>query len=192
MRPASRRRGIIASPGLSAASLLLAFPLLAPLSPRLDAAPRTWYVDARAQGAGTGESWTDALVDLEAALSGAAAGDEIRVARGTYKPAAGEVTPGDAFVLRDGLALRGGYAGLGAEDPDARDIQANETVLTGESKGNHVVVSQGTSDATLLDGFTITLGWAYGRPRDGAAEHGGFANLAEGSRARYPPSLDRG
>ena len=177
MRPASRRRGIIASPGLSAASLLLAFPLLAPLSSRLDAAPRTWYVDARAQGAGTGESWTDALVDLEAALSGAAAGDEIRVARGTYKPAAGEVTPGDAFVLRDGLALRGGYAGLGAEDPDARDIQANETVLTGESKGNHVVVSQGTSDATLLDGFTITQGHAYGMNEWDS--HGGGIYLAD-------------
>ena len=51
---------------------------------------------------------------------------EIRVARGIYKPDQGAgITPGDqtaSFQLLNGVTIQGGYAGAGASDPDARDV----------------------------------------------------------------------
>ncbi|MGE5293276.1 MAG: hypothetical protein ACM3VT_00455, partial [Solirubrobacterales bacterium] len=61
---------------------------------------------------------------------------EIRIAQGTYTPDKGAgITPGDetaAFQLLNGVTLKGGYAGVTASDPNARDIGLYETVLTGE------------------------------------------------------------
>jgi hypothetical protein len=43
-----------------------------------------------------------------------------------------EPEPPPTFHLVDGVALRGGYAGLGAPDPDARDIDAFPSILSGD------------------------------------------------------------
>jgi len=86
------------------------------------------------------------------------------------------------FRLVSGLALKGGYAGLAAPDPNARDITLYGTVLSGDLAGNdvqvddpcdlwrepsrsenayHVVTASGTDANTTLEGFTITGGNAY-------------------------------
>jgi hypothetical protein len=44
--------------------------------------------------------------------------------------------PQPSFLLVSGVALRGGYAGLGAPDPDARDIDAFPSVLSGDIDGD--------------------------------------------------------
>ena len=44
------------------------------------------FVDKDATGAGTGIDWTNAYIDLVAALSNASDGDQLWVADGTYKP----------------------------------------------------------------------------------------------------------
>ncbi|GAF98537.1 unnamed protein product, partial [marine sediment metagenome] len=79
------------------------------------------------------------------------------------------------FQLLNGVALRGGYAGCGADDPDERDIAAYETILSGDLFGDdgpdfenniensyHVVTGSGTDETAIIDGFTITAGNADG------------------------------
>jgi hypothetical protein len=138
------------------------------------------FVDADAPGVNNGNSWTDAYYYLQDALAAASSSDKIRVAQGTYKPDQGDgITSGDrtaTFQLKNGVAINGGYAGVGAPDPDARDIDAYETILSGDLNSNdignlqdesraensyHVVTGSGTDANAVLEGFTITAGNAY-------------------------------
>jgi hypothetical protein len=54
---------------------------------------------------------------------------EIRVAGGTYTPDCGEGCirgdKGAKFLLKSGVTLKGGFAGTGADDPDAWDHQVS-------------------------------------------------------------------
>ncbi|MHB9049335.1 MAG: right-handed parallel beta-helix repeat-containing protein, partial [Pirellulales bacterium] len=136
------------------------------------------YVDADAPGASDGSSWHNAYRRLQDALALATAGKEIRVAQGVYTPDhGGGRAPGDrlaTFQLLSGVALRGGYAGFGAPDPNAHDVAAFETVFSGDLRGDdatggngensyHVVYAPNTVDASaILDGFTIRGGNANG------------------------------
>lgn len=164
---------------------------------------RTIYVDPCAPGSSVGSTWTHAHVCLQNALLEAQRGDEIRVAQGLYMPdrlkpthsgrggssrpiASGSRT--DSFVLPDGVAMKGGYAGYGAPDPDARDVKTHPSILSGDLQGNDpsltdlewetlaqftmnpnladnsftVVTINDASERTVLDGFTITAGHCEG------------------------------
>jgi hypothetical protein len=75
------------------AGLVVALLLTAPLQ-----AQTTWHVDDDAAAGGDGTTWSTAYKYLQDALAVATAGDEIRVAQGTYKPdqdEGGNVTPDD-------------------------------------------------------------------------------------------------
>ncbi len=149
------------------------------------------YVDASATGSNSGSSWCDAYVDLQDALAAAGASGgtvaDIQVAHGAYAPDRGiNQTPGDrgaTFQLLNGVAMRGGYAGCGATDPDARDLQLHETILTGDLNGDdgpnfanngensyHVVTGSGVDASAVLEGFTVLGGKANG---SGSQAHGG-------------------
>jgi predicted outer membrane repeat protein len=144
------------------------------------------YVDANATGNNDGMNWYDAFNYLQDGLANVWT-DAILVADGIYKPDQGAgITPGDqaaTFQLINGVTIYGGYAGVGAPDPNARDIKAYETTLSGDLSGNdvdvndpcdllteptraensyHVVTSSGTEPNAILDGFTITAGNAKG------------------------------
>jgi hypothetical protein len=107
------------------------------------------YVDDDAATGGDGTTWETAFMHLRDALGVASAGDEIRVAGGTYRPdqdEAGAATPADrteTFTLVSDVTLLGGFRGcpggscLGG-DPDERDIDVYETVLTGDLNGDDV------------------------------------------------------
>ena len=94
----------------------------------------TIYVDDDADGTNYGSSWADAYNNLRDALSVAIYGDEIWVAEGIYKPDLGTgITSGDreaTFQLVHGVALYGGYAGIGAQDPNERDIFTYKSILS--------------------------------------------------------------
>jgi predicted outer membrane repeat protein len=138
------------------------------------------YVDDDGPVGGDGLSWSTSYRFLQDALLAAEVigiFDEIRVAQGTYLPDRNEGIPGGSgardatFNLSNqvSLSIMGGYAGIGAPDPDARDIDAYPTILSGDLLGNdgpnfanndensfRVVSSWYLDSTVVLDGFTIT------------------------------------
>ncbi|MHC4284386.1 MAG: right-handed parallel beta-helix repeat-containing protein, partial [Planctomycetota bacterium] len=146
------------------------------------------YVDSDAPQFGNGTSWATAFKHLQDALFIAIPPAEIRVAEGIYKPHLNTYilapsSRADTFQLKNGIVIKGGYAGLGQPDPDARDISLYVTILSGDMNGDdtaivdprslltepsradnsyHVVTASGTDSTAILDGFTITGGYAHG------------------------------
>ncbi len=149
------------------------------------------FVDPRATGSGIGTSWQDAYPTLQDALVAARAPGstihELRVSEGTHKPDQGVgQTPGDqlaSFHLVDGVAIRGGFRGLGpGGSPDDRDPAKFPTILTGDLLGNdtpgfvnytensaHVVRATGVGPTTVLDGLIITGGYGLIDPANPGA-----------------------
>jgi hypothetical protein len=155
------------------------------------------YVDDDAPAGGDGSAWNSAFRFLQDALDAArkpgSGVTEIRVAQGVYKPDQGaNVEPGDVntpFEMVSGMALRGGYAGIGAPDPDARDFQKFETILSGDLLGNdgpegswlnyadnsfRVMHAMNPDASTAFEGITFT---ASNSDPNGPTYGGGLACL---------------
>jgi parallel beta-helix repeat protein len=164
------------------------------------------YVDSGADGNSCGHSWRNAYTFLQDALSDASSHNgivEIRVAKGIYRPDQGAyVTLGDrdaTFALYNKLSLLGGYAGYGENDPNIRDSELYETILSGDLLENDTVivdpryhdnlpshddnsfnvVTASNTDATVfIEGFTIIGGNAteYGEYNARNDYGGGLSN----------------
>lgn len=165
-------------------------------------AQTTHYVKPVATGTGDGSSWENASADLQLAINNAVATDQIWVAAGTYVPTrkANDLATvtlanrDNAFVLKEGVKIYGGFAGTEALFND-RDltIVANESILSGDFNNDdvvtgtgatlaitnttdnayHVVLSVGSAEnritgAAIVDGFTI---------KGGIAQDAAFTNL---------------
>lgn len=130
------------------------------------------YVNAAASGANTGSSWANAYTDLQSALTDTACG-EVWVAEGTYTPTT-DGNRGVSFSLKSGVQLYGGFAGTETERSQ-RNWTAHETILSGDLNGDdeasfayyadnsyHVLIGSNTDSSAVLDGFTITGGYADG------------------------------
>ena len=147
-----------------ALALLLTATLGAP-QPAQAATGPTCYVDISATPTGDGDSWGTAYTDLQSALTDTNC-TEIRVAEGTYKPTSGSDRT-IAFEILAGKNVLGGYPPGGG----TRDPQSHTTILSGDigtpddlsDNSLHVVKMEGVAiapvtNATILDGFTITRG----------------------------------
>ncbi|GHT78349.1 hypothetical protein FACS189464_1650 [Bacteroidia bacterium] len=115
-------------------------------------AQTTRYVATTGTAAADGLSWGAASNDLQAMINASAAGDEIWVAAGTYKPThtaeywtatsptGVNVNPSDrfnSFVLKAGVKIYGGFTGNDyTETVASRDWAANVTTLSGDFKGD--------------------------------------------------------
>ncbi|MFI5379487.1 MAG: choice-of-anchor Q domain-containing protein, partial [Tepidisphaerales bacterium] len=86
--------------------------------------------------------------------------------------------------MKTGVGIYGGYAGYGAADPNARDVVAYPSILSGDigtagsntDNSYHVVVGSGTDKTAVLDGFSIVAGNANGSsPNDSG---GGMINIS--------------
>ena len=140
----------------------------------------TIYVDASATGNNDGSSWIHAYNYLQDALAAASVPTVILVAEGIYKPDQTTANPNGSglrtatFQLISGVAIYGGFPAGGCSSWDERDIDAYETILSGDigtpdvnsDNSYHVVTGSGTDANALLNGFTITRGRANG-PSDG-------------------------
>jgi len=163
---------------------------------------KTIYADDDATGFNDGTNWENAYVYLQDALADANDSEkpvEVRVAQGIYRPDEGvNQTTGDreaTFQLINNVTIIGGYAGVGEPDPNSRNVELYETILSGDLNGDdtevasprylledpsrsensyHVVNSIGTDDTSMLEGLTITGGVANGTPRKNAG--GGLFN----------------
>jgi predicted outer membrane repeat protein len=139
---------------------------------------RILYVDTDATGANDGEEWHDAFTFLQDALNDARSGDQIWVAEGTYKPDQGiGYTLGDrtaTFQLKNGVAIYGGFIGNEISLSE-RNVKGHQTILSGDLADNdgpdftnydensiHVVTGSDTNASAIIDGFTITAGYADG------------------------------
>jgi hypothetical protein len=143
------------------------------------AAGKVIYVDDYGPPNGDGSSWPQAYRYLRDGLAAAQTGDEIRVAQGVYRPDEDKSDPNGSddryatFQLKNNVIIKGGYAGSGKPDPNVRNFDLYETILSGDLLGNdtgglddpsrnensfHIVTGSETNPSAILDGFTITSG----------------------------------
>ncbi|HOQ05467.1 MAG TPA: C10 family peptidase [Anaerohalosphaeraceae bacterium] len=133
-----------------------------------------YFVDAGASGRNNGANWTDAFNYLQDALAVAVSGDRILVAEGVYKPDRNTANPSGTgnrnatFQLISGVEIYGGFPAGGTNRWSDRDVRAHETILSGDigtvgvntDNSRRVVTGSGVDSTVVLDGFTITLGYA--------------------------------
>ncbi|HTN44823.1 MAG TPA: choice-of-anchor Q domain-containing protein [Flavipsychrobacter sp.] len=129
------------------------------------------YVKTIAAGSGNGSSWSNASNDLQLMIDSSSTGDEVWVASGNYKPTRLVTNTStisfnnrqNAFVLKSGVTVLGGYFGTGIF-ANLRAPQIYTTELDGDigtlndSTDNtyHVVVA--LSGGCTVDGFVIKNG----------------------------------
>lgn len=152
-------------------------------------------------GGDDGLTWDTAFDELSSALAAAQAGDEIWVARGTYRPGpAGDRTA--TFTLPDGVSVLGGFGGYEADRSyRVAEPEYGHTILSGDLAGDdatesggradnafHIVTSDQNPATTLLDGFILEGGMADGT---GTLESDGGGLIALQSSAQFRNLLVR-
>ncbi|MFN2187170.1 MAG: hypothetical protein ACK2T3_00225, partial [Candidatus Promineifilaceae bacterium] len=161
-----------------AAMLLLLLVLVAPLQ-----AGSVYYAAPSSEGSGDCGSWSSACTLSTALLQASGSpGSEIWVLEGVHKPTTVITDRMATFFVPDGVAIYGGFAGWESAREE-RDWENNVTILSGDIDGNdatnpagvvtstanitgtnsyHVLLGGAAPYTAVLDGFTVTGGYADG------------------------------
>ena len=137
---------------------------------------RRRFVNFIASSGGDGLSWKTAYRDLQDALDEIIRPgmvNEIWVAAGTYKPDKSTGRRQATFRLDKGIKIYGGFTGNETQ-LDQRDPIKNVTILSGDigiegdnsDNSYHVITFDGTWEAAVIDGFTISGGNANGKKEE--------------------------
>lgn len=106
--------------------------------------PSRLYVNHAAGGANNGTSWSDAFTSLQTGINNAFPGDELWVAKGTYKPSstyelASTTSRYRHFRIPNNVSVYGGFVS-GQTDTSQRSNYGiggtNETILSGDLNGD--------------------------------------------------------
>ena len=157
--------------------VLLLFMLFGPMA--LNA--KTFYVRLGGDDSQDGLSWGSARRSLQSAIDDAEAGDEVWVANGWYestdiRECDSEYLYASSFILRDGVSLYGGFRGNeNSKEERERDGEAlwemaHTTALTVPSMTPGSVLypeAESFEHATVIDGFSLLCGMAYGAGDEG-------------------------
>ncbi len=145
-----------ARPGMTHRFAALVLVVLAAFAWTTSAQAAICHVNAAASGANTGTSWTDALTDLQAALTDANC-TEIWVAQGVYRPVEpvdpAHVTKNErdaSFVVFPDVAVYGGFAGHETRRDDRAPL-TNPTILSGDIDENDINVDGNFISETVAD-----------------------------------------
>ena len=153
------------------------------------------FVTEHGAGDNDGSSWDNAVAgnQLQLVIDGAVSGTQVWIAKGTYIPTGNMISSDpvtDHFKMKNNVAIYGGFAGnedATTFDMNERDLDANETILSGDLNGDdesggtnndnayHVFYHNnlGVNQYAVLDGVTITGGNAFYHNGHG----GGMYNL---------------
>ena len=126
------------------------------------------YVTVTGAGTHSGNSWANALSSIEEAQALAMTHNAVVwVAAGTYY---GDTTAANAFTMRDGVSVYGGFAGIEPANYDLsqRDFNANTTVLDGQNARRVLYQPFDFSMETEWNGFAIRNGYTL---EDGAGAY---------------------
>ncbi len=157
-------------------------------------AQETIYVKQGSNGDGT--SWSNAFNNLNDALNQAIAGDQVWVAAGTYTPTEGGNRDA-SFNIPTNVKVYGGFAGEETSLLE-RNTQDNVTILSGEIGNKNttednsytVVTFSKVAAGTILDGFSITGGFANGTGSSGDIRRCGGAIYNDGSFTSSTPVIN--
>ncbi|QJD79750.1 beta strand repeat-containing protein [Spirosoma rhododendri] len=156
--------------GLRMLSLLLLLGTSLVVQAQSNATPAIRYVrtDGPNANPATATTWANSTANLQGAINASAAGDQVWVAAGTYKPG------GDAnsnrnvsFSMKNGVAIYGGFAGTEGNLSQRVPANALATILSGDigivgnsADNSYTVISnpRGLTNSAVLDGFLITGG----------------------------------
>jgi len=142
--------------------------------------PEYVFVKVDATGNNDGTSWENAYTSLQTAINNAPVLQKICVAKGKYTPHSSDRSV--SFTLKKNITVYGGFAGdeapMDQSVIDARDIDDNETILSGDLNGDdngftnnsensyHVLYVEALDTTAIIDGVTISGGNANGTGND--------------------------
>lgn len=130
------------------------------------------YVTATGAGSHQGNSWINAVDNLQQAID-ARGVKQVWVGAGTYQP----VKSGLSFSMKQGIKIYGSFTGTEEDIADRQFGNDNMSILKGNGASVLRNEDNGLDATALLDGFKITGGNAQGNRNGGSASGGGIYNF---------------
>ncbi len=109
------------------------------------------YVASGATGSGT--SWASALGNIQTAINGATASDEIWVKGGVY-------TLASTITIKEGVSLYGGFLGNETTLSERNLVTNPKSSLTGGGAVRIITQTTDFAQQTIIDGFSLESGYA--------------------------------